>query len=603
RLAAFVATPDTLIDRLRENIRSRFEHRLQGRPYAGILSALVIGDQRAIDATQWRLFSRTGITHLISISGLHVTMLAGLSYAIVNFLWRRQPRLLLRLSAQRAAALGGFLAALAYCLMAGFAVPAQRTLYMLGVVALALWSGRTTSASRVLVLALLVVLLLDPWAVLMAGFWLSFGAVALLFFVGSGRLGTLNGVAGWVQTQWAVTLGTLPVLLLLFQQFSLVSPLANAVAIPVVSFIITPLALAASVPFLDFLLEPAYAVTQLLMQFIQWLAALPWAVWQQQEPPLWAWLGALAGCLWMLLPRGFPARGLGVLMLLPLLFATPQRPDTGTARLTVLDVGQGLAIHIQTAHHDLLYDTGPAYTLEANAGNRVVIPYLRARGVRQLDGLIVTHQDTDHAGGVESVVDEIPVGWLMSSLAFEHTASALPVKALPCVAGQQWTWDGVRFSVLHPVAAQLQENVRKTNDVSCVLMVENTRARMLLPSDIEAVSERALITREGSNLHADVLVAPHHGSRTSSTAEFIAAVGAQTVIFPVGYRNHFHHPRPDVVARYQMAGAALRRTDFEGALTVTLSEAPNTPPVLIESARAARWRYWYSVGSSVGSGL
>lgn len=591
RLNAFIMTPASGVDRLREDIRSRFEQRLVGRPYTGILTALVIGDQRAIDATQWRLFSRTGITHLISISGLHVTMLAGLAYALVNFLWRRQPRLLLYLPAQRAAALGGFLAALVYCLIAGYAVPAQRTLYMLGVVAVALWTGRTTSASRVLLLALLVVLLLDPWAVLMAGFWLSFGAVGLLFYVGSGRLGTLKGVSAWMQTQWAVTLGTLPILLLLFQQFSLVSPLANAIAIPVVSFIITPLALAASVPFLDFLLEPAYWVTQLLMQYIHWLAALPWAVWQQHEPPLWVWMGALAGCCWLLLPRGFPARSLGLVMLLPLIFVVPQRPEPGSVRLTVLDVGQGLAIHIQTAQHDLLYDTGPLYTEQANAGNRVIVPYLRASGVAQLDGLIVTHQDTDHSGGAESVVDEMPVGWLMSSLEFEHPFSALPLKALPCVAGQQWTWEGVRFSVLHPLATQLQEPVHKTNDVSCVLMVETDRARVLLPSDIEAVSERALLAREGHRLHADVLVVPHHGSRTSSTAEFIATVGAMNIIFPVGYRNHFHHPHPDVVERYRASGAQLHRTDTEGALTLSIN--PTGEPLKMESARAARWRYWY----------
>jgi competence protein ComEC len=580
---------------LRENIRHRFEHRLEGRPYAGILIALVIGDQRAINATQWRLFGRTGITHLISISGLHVTLLAGLAYALINALWRRKTRLMLWLPAQRAATLGGFLVALTYCLLAGFAVPAQRTLYMLAVVALALWSGRTTSVSRVLALALLAVVLLDPWAVLMAGFWLSFGAVALLFFVGSGRLGLAQGVSAWLQAQWAVTIGTLPVLLLLFQQFSLVSPLANALAIPVVSFIVTPLALTATLPFLDFLLEPAHATMQALMHVIQRLAALPWAVWQQHEPPLWAWLGALAGCFWLLLPRGFPARWLGGFMLLPLFLAAPQRPTVGNVRLTVLDVGQGLAIHIQTAHHDLLYDTGPVYTAEANAGNRVVIPYLRAHGVNRLDGLIVTHQDTDHSGGAEAVVDEVPVGWLMSSLEFEHPISALPVKALPCSAGQQWNWDGVHFRVLHPLAVQLQEESRKTNDLSCVLMVENAKARMLLTSDIEALSERALLDREGGQLHADVLVAPHHGSRTSSTPEFIAAVAARTVIFPVGYRNHFHHPRPEILERYRASGAHLYRTDTEGALTVRLSadHQASEPPIYIESARTAHPRYWH----------
>ena len=596
RLAEFVATPRTLVERLREHIRERFERRLAGRPYAGILTALVIGDQRAIEATQWRQFSRTGITHLMSISGLHVTMLASLAYALVSGLWRRQPGLLLRLPAQRAAVIGGFAAALAYCLIAGFAVPAQRTLYMLAVVAVALWTERTAAASRVLALALLVVLLLDPWAVLTAGFWLSFGAVGVLFYVGGGRLGNRHWLHDWGRTQWAVTIGSLPVLLLLFQQFSLVSPLANAVAIPVVSFVITPLALVAAVPPLGFLLEPAYWVTEWLMWGIAWLADLPWAVWQQHEPPLWAWLTGLAGCAWLLLPRGFPARWLGLLALLPVLLAQPERPAPGAARLTVLDVGQGLAVHVQTAGHDLLYDTGPIYTPEANAGSRVVLPYLRGSGVQRLDGLVVTHQDTDHSGGAEAVLDEVPVGWLMSSLAFEHPLSAVPVRALPCQAGQAWTWDGVRFEVLHPPAAQLATPTRKTNDMSCVIMVGNARGRVLLTSDIEALSERDLLLREGGRLHADVLLAPHHGSRTSSTPEFIAAVGAATVIFPVGYRNHFGHPRADVVERYRLTGAALRGTDAEGALSIVLDapgkpgEAGNLP---VAGERAPRWRYWY----------
>ncbi|MCX7172179.1 MAG: DNA internalization-related competence protein ComEC/Rec2, partial [Proteobacteria bacterium] len=554
RLDAFVMTPGNLVERLREDIRGRFQRILPEQPYAGILVALAVGDQRAIDSEQWQLFSRTGITHLMSISGLHVTMFASLVYALVNWLWRRSQRLLLRVPAQRAAVVGGFLAALAYCLVAGFAVPAQRTLYMLAVVAVALWTQRTVSPGRVLALALLLVLLLDPWAVLAAGFWLSFGAVGVLFYIGSGRLGASHWLSEWGRAQWAVTLGSLPALLLLFQQFSLVSPLANALAIPVVSFLITPLVLAAAaLPQLGFLLAPAHLITAWLMAFIEYLAQLPWAVWQQHAPPAWAWLTALAGCAWLLLPRGFPARWLGLVALLPLLLVPPPRPATGEATLVVLDVGQGLAMHIQTASHDLLYDTGPIYSIEANSGNRVVVPYLRARGVTTLDGLIVTHQDTDHSGGAEAVLDAVPVGWLMSSLAFEHSFSAFPVRALSCSAGQAWEWDGVRFEVLHPLAQQYAAPTRKTNDMSCVIKVSNAYGQVLLTSDIEAWSEQALLARDAQRLRADVLLVPHHGSRTSSTPEFIAAVGARDVIFPAGYRNHFGHPRPDVVERYRQS--------------------------------------------------
>ena len=339
RLDVRVWRPGYAVEMLREAIRERFHAALPEQPYAGILIALVIGDQQAIDPELWQTFARTGITHLMSISGLHVTMLAGLAYLLTSWLWRRSPNLPLRLPAQHAAAAGGLLAAFLYCLLAGFAVPAQRTLYMLGVVALAHLSGRELAASRVLLLALLLVLLLDPWAVLAAGFWLSFGAVALLFLAGSGRLGRVHWLAEWARAQWAVTLGMLPALLALFQQFSLVSPLANALAIPLVSFVITPLALLGTLPLLSPLLSLAHMVTAGLMGFIGWLGALPLAMWQQAAPPAWAVLLALAGGLWLLLPRGFPSRWLGVLAFLPLLTVLPPRPASGAAAITVLDVG------------------------------------------------------------------------------------------------------------------------------------------------------------------------------------------------------------------------------------------------------------------------
>ncbi len=590
RLVAFVAGPGSLIARLREDIRDRFFAGLPGEPYAGILAALAVGDQQAIDAEQWRLFARTGITHLMSISGLHVTMFASLAYAALSWLWRRSPALMLRLPAQKAAVVGGFLAALGYCLLAGFAVPAQRTLYMLGVVAAALLSDRHISASRILALALGLVLLVDPWAVLAAGFWLSFGAVGILFYIGSGRVGSGHWLHEWARAQWAVTLGMIPALLLLFQQFSLVSPLANVIAIPAVSFVVTPLALLAAVlPQSGFLLWLAHHVTGWLMSLLTWLAGFPWAVWQQHAPPAWAWLLALAGCAWCLLPRGFPARLLGAVLMLPMVLVPPPRPLPGEAVVTTLDVGQGLAIHVQTAGHDLIYDTGPIYSLEANSGNRIIVPYLRGRGVPRLDGLIVTHQDKDHSGGAEAVLDSLPVDWLMSSLAFEHDLSAYPVEAFPCADGQAWDWDGVRFEVLHPVIAQYDAVQKKTNDMSCVLKVTSAHGSALLTSDIEAVSEAALLERHGAALKSDVLVVPHHGSRTSSTPEFIAAADAAIAIFPVGYRNRFHHPNAQVFERYRASGARIHRTDLDGALTVAFTR----DGLRLRGERAWRPRYWH----------
>ena len=586
RLEAFVWRPAYAVERLRESIRARFLRALPERDYAGVLVALVVGDQRAIDGGQWQLFARTGISHLMSISGMHVTMVAALGAWLVSLLWRRRPALMLRLPAQKAAAAAGWATAFGYCLLAGFGVPAQRTLYMLSVVALALWLGRAASGSRVLALALLLVLLADPWAVLAAGFWLSFGAVGLLFYVSAGRLAPGHWLAEWGRAQWAVTLGLIPALLALFQQFSLVSPLANAVAIPVVSFIVTPLALiAAALPF-DALLLLAHQILAWLMAFIAWLADLPLAVWQQAAPPAWAVALGLLGCAWLLLPRGFPSRWAGAVLMLPLVLVEPARPTPGELRLTVLDVGQGLAVHAQTAAHDLIYDTGPQFSPDANSGNRILLPYLRAAGVRRLDGLIVTHQDQDHAGGALSLLDGLPVAWTASAMPADHPFREAPGHR-PCLDGQSWEWDGVRFEMLHPEQADYARGL-KSNDLSCVLKATAAAGSALLTGDIETLSERALSQRHGGRLRADVLLAPHHGSRTSSSPEFLAAVGADTVIFPVGYRNRFRHPNAEVLRRHEATGARLARTDRDGAVTVEFAV-----PRRQTFEREARRRYWH----------
>jgi competence protein ComEC len=498
RIEAQVWRPGYAVEMLRENIRDRFRAVLPDAPYAGILIALAVGDQHAIDPGLWQRFSRTGITHLMSISGLHVTMLAGLAYMLGNWLWRRSASLPLRLPAQHAAAVGGFLAAFGYCLLAGFAVPAQRTLYMLAVVAAARLSAREISGSRVLSLALLLVLLLDPWAVLAAGFWLSFGAVALLFHIGSGRLGPVHWLLEWGRAQWAVTLGMLPALLALFQQFSLVSPLANALAIPLVSLVVTPLALLGSLPLLDPLLFLAHAVTAWMMIFIDWLAALPLAIWQQAAPPVWAVLLALAGGLWLLLPRGFPSRWLGVLAFLPLLTVLPPRPATGTAAITVLDVGQGLAIHVQTAGHDLLFDAGPAFS----AGGRQRQPHHRAlpAGDGGAPPRCHGHQPRRQgprgrcglgAGGAAGGPPENLAALRTSPVGAAGAARSCAATAMP------GTGTACAFEMLHPGAEPLS---RKTNDLSCVLRVTAGGKAMLLTSDIEAVSEAALLDRHRDRL-------------------------------------------------------------------------------------------------------
>jgi competence protein ComEC len=580
------------IERIRESVRDRFKRVLGETPASGILAALAVGDQRSISGEEWRLFNRTGVTHLMSISGLHVTLVSGLLALVAGWLWRRSPWLLLRLPARKAGALAAIAGALGYTLIAGSGVPAQRTFWMVSVVALALWSGRIASPARTLALALAVVLAFDPWAVLSAGFWLSFGAVALIFFVSNER-GAM--VEQWLRVQWAVTLGLAPAALFLFAQVSIVGPLANAVAIPVISAVVTPLALAAAVLPWDGLLESAAWLVQWLLQFLEWCSSQPAAVWQQHAPPLWSVLLALAGVLWLLAPRGVPWRATGLALMLPAVALPPPAPRQGEAWITTLDVGQGLAVLVRTAHRSLLYDAGPAFGTEADSGERIIAPYLRAAGIQRLDVLIVTHNDTDHSGGAAAVGENFEVGEMLSSLPAGHPLLALAPGARRCAAGQGWEWDGVRFELLHPASADAR--ARKSNDLSCVLKVSAGGRSMLLTGDIELPAEAELVERGATALAerghpaltADILLVPHHGSRTSSGAAFLGAVQPALAVVPVGYRNRFGHPNAGVMERYAAMNIRVFRTDRDGAVTVSLSRAG----LDVIGERQQRRRYWH----------
>jgi competence protein ComEC len=594
RLAAFAGRTGDYVIRLRETIRERILAVLEGRPYAGVIAALAIGDERAIPAEQWQTFNRTGIGHLISISGLHVTFFATLIGAIVFWLWRRSHRLTLLLPARKAAAVAGVFAAFVYVLLAGFQVPAQRTLYMLTVAAIGLWLGRPGSASAVWLWALVVVLAWDPWAMLAPGFWLSFSAVGLLLYTGVGRIGAGSTLGAAARAQWAITLGLVPLMLMLFQQVSLVSPVANAVAIPVVTFIVVPLTLASLVLPWDVLLITAHQVFAWLALLLEHLSAMPAAVWQQHAPPLWAVVAATAGVLWLLAPRGVPGRLLGIAWLLPLFLILPLPPPPGTFRVTVLDVGQGLAVLVQTHAHALLYDTGPRFSEVADAGDRIIVPMLRASGITHLDGLIVSHQDSDHSGGALSLLQTVPVAWLASSLPADNAIVRARVErdeaALRCSAGQRWRWDGVDFALLHPVDANYANPKLRTNDLSCVVRVSNAAGSALLTGDIEARTEADLVRRDAGSLRADLLVVPHHGSRTSSTPTFIAAVTPAVAVFTPGYRNRFGHPRPEIIARYADAGVRTYRTDYDGALTFAFAPGATLVPRVERDVDRRYWR-------------
>lgn len=638
KLDDFVPGFSNAVERSRHWLRERIVAALPGKEYAGVIVALVVGDQRAIAQSDWQVFNRTGIGHLISISGLHITMIAGLFAGLFQFLWRRsfftRAQLPLFLPAQKAAALAGVAMALVYVLLAGFGVPAQRTLYMLMVVAAALWFDRLTSVSHVLCLALAVVILLDPWAVLWPGFWLSFGAVAMILYAGTGRVGHAPPVAPLAvpaqagiaavpgatvgaaataataaparrrwwhavsaslreagRTQYAVTLGLVPLTMLLFGQVSLVSPVANALAIPLVSFIVTPLALAGSIlpaSLSVWVLGFAHECVAWLAQAMAWLAALPAAVWSAPLPAWWIFAAALAGTVWLLAPRGWPLRWLGLAGWLPLLLNAPATPRPGEMWVTAFDVGQGTALLIETPGRRLLYDTGPVYSPDSDGGSRVILPYLKARGIDRLDGMIVSHSDADHAGGALSLLEEIKVGWVSSSMAEDSPIARAAAEHRRCQAGQDWEWDGMRFEMLHPAPASYDNPHLKPNSRSCTLKITHGDHAILLPGDVERVDEAELVESQGAKLRANVLLAPHHGSGTSSTRDFLETVEPQLALFQVGYRNRYKHPKREVYERYGELGIRRLRSDESGAVMLHFGTTLN-----VVEYRGEHARYWY----------
>lgn len=583
------------LDGLRERIRAHLRAGLGDAPYAGVVVALAVGDQDAIPARQWTLFRQTGTSHLFSVSGLHITLFSTLVFALAGAVWRRFPGLSLRLPARRAGIAPGLLAAAAYTALAGFGIPAQRTLYMLAAAAAVAWLDRVPTPSRLLAAALAAVVLIDPWAALAPGFWLSFAAVAALLHAGLG--GTPKPAwKAWIHAQWAVTLALAPLLLALFHEISLVSPLANALAIPLVSLVAVPLALLASVLPWAWPAELAHAVITAVMTGLETLAALPRPVFHTAAPGWPALLLALLGTALLLLPRGFPARWLGAVMFLPLFFPRLPAPQPGEAWLTAIDVGQGEALLLRTSRHALLVDAGPRYASGEDAGGRVVAPALWRQGIERLDGLVVTHDDLDHSGGAASLLASHRPGWVLTSLAgmapegLGETGKAMLAAApgaIPCRAGQAWHWDGVRFTVLHPPSHHYAHPGFADNDRSCVIRVDTAHGGALLAGDIERLAEMNLAERR-MPLAAEVLVAPHHGSHSSSTPEFLAAVKPRLVLLPVGHRNRYGHPHPEVMARYRALGAEIARTDRHGAVEVRLERAG----LALTRAADSERRYW-----------
>jgi competence protein ComEC len=586
------------VDRLRQHIRDALLRTVTDARAAGVLAALTVGDQAAIEREDWELFRTTGIAHLVSISGVHVTMFAWLAGLLVAGVWRRSPALMLRLPAPVAGRWLGLLAATGYALLAGWGVPAQRTVLMLAVTVLLRSAGWRWPWALVLLAAAVGVTVADPWSLLQPGFWLSFSAVALLTASepAAGRDRPVPGwrglLAGHLRAQLVATLGLAPLSLVFFQQFSGVGFLANLVAIPLVTLLITPLAL------LGMLAPPlwllAAGLVQAMVVGLGWLAQVPLATWTVPAAPAWLVATGVLGALLAVLPAPIAWRWLALPLVLPLLWPAVPRPAPGHFSALVADVGQGTAVLLRTREHLLVYDAGPQYSRESDAGQRVLLPLLRARGERRIDLLMLSHRDTDHVGGAARLLDALPVRGLSTSLADAHPLRQLGIPHQACRAGQRWTWDGVRFAVLHPGDDDVAFAARP-NAVSCVLRVEDAAGHsLLLAGDIEAAQEAALLQRDAAALASSVLLVPHHGSRTSSTAGFLDAVRPQVAVVQAGYRNRFGHPAAEVLVRHTERGITVVRTDGCGAWL--------WHDGVTSCTRDVRGRYWHAGGSQAGLG-
>ena len=571
-------------DFVRFVIGNKIREALPPDKLAGFIPALAIGDRSGLSDAQWRVLTATGTNHLIAISGLHIGLVAGFAYLLTLPAWGW---LRISVPAIRLAAAAAMFTALVYALLAGFSLPTQRALVMVWVYfGMKLYDRRIIS-SDVLGIALFAVLIRDPFAPMSASFWLSFGAVAVILYGISYRVQPRRPrLQEWGRVQYIVSMGLAPALALYYQQIPIFSLFANMLAVPWVSFIVIPLILGGCLLLfiqVEWLLELALTSLQVLWWtlnlFMQWeFQLLPVA-----RPGLMTMIIVSAGILILLLPRGITPRWLGLIWLIPLFF--PHKPGLsfGEAGMTVLDVGQGLAVVVSTQKHNLLYDTGPAYASGFNTGTAVVLPYLRSSGINALDLLVQSHGDNDHIGGLKGLIGEIPISRILTSV-----PGRIPHQQVrDCRDGQSWYWDGVYFQVLHPAEAM---NL-SANDRSCVVRISARDLTLLLPGDIEKRAERSLVQRHGAGLQSDVIVAPHHGSKTSSTREFIRAVSPDIAIIPAGYRNRFNLPNQDIISRYRKHGARLLNTAESGAIRVSATEAG----IQVMTHREKQRRFWHTI--------
>ena len=584
------SAPWYAINAFREKIQQNIKQSIPDAQVLGLITALAIASRDAVSDDQWQLFRQTGTSHLIAISGLHIGLVAGLGYFFIALLWWLFPSLYLYLPVRIAGAGLALILAVAYAVLAGFSLPTQRSLVMVVGGIIALLQQQYFQRFSFFSLAILMVLLIDPLAPLTISFYLSFGAVLLilLFFARQTRPPKFS----LLSLQFMLSFGMFPLTLFFFGQVSVISPLANLIAVPWVTLVIVPLILLTLIMFLvapvlaDFILQGVVFNLDYLLRMLTWLDQFPFTVFDAKDLSLPLILTLMLGLLLLFLPKGFPARWLGILLFIPIITHEPKATlNKGEFRYSLLDVGQGLASVIETQQHVLVYDTGAKYSKRFDTGKLVLLPFLQSKSIRQIDKMVLSHEDMDHRGGTLAVLEVIKVDEIISSqLTFLHDK-----KMTLCRAGDQWEWEGVQFEFLHPYANFPESE--SDNNHSCVLRISNANHSLLLVGDIEKKVERILLRDQKDKLRSDVLLVPHHGSRTSSTLAFIDAVSPKIALNTTGYRNKFRHPVKSVVQRYQHRNIPLYDTVNRGMISVFFPS--NHHPFVLSSYREDHLKYWH----------
>ncbi len=561
------------VDYLRQTIHHKIQTGVEDKASAAILSALVVAIRTDFDDEQWKLLQQTGTSHLVAISGLHIAVVAGFAFLPIMLIWGLFPRLNEKIPLQVAGAIAGVLFATTYAMLAGFTLPTQRALLMVVIALLGLLVRRHYQSSTILAVVLIAVLLLDPLAGMTVSFWLSFLAVTIILIILKRQIEQPRSkIMSLIKMQIILSLGMLPLTLFFFGSASLLSPIANLIAIPWVSLLIVPLSLLALV-FMPISTVISNGILSISALAIKWmfigfalLGDSPLANITVAKIPSIYLILAFAGFLFMLLPKGFPARWLGLIAMLPALLFAPEKPNQGDFTFTLLDAGQGMASVVQTQNHTLIYDVGTRYSKTYDIGKLVVAPFLKAKGITTVDRMILSHNDIDHWGGAEAVLKEINVNEVMSS-DLTILSRLENQEVMICNKGDLWQWDGVNFEIISP-SEEFLNQVKKDNNRSCVLRVSNSNHSLLLTADIEKKTENYLIKKSKGKLASEVISVPHHGSKTSSSLPFLEVVAPKLALIPVGYRNHFGHPKEKVLKRYQKLDIPVLDTVNSGAITI-----------------------------------